>query len=230
VRDLSGTETDPQETTPLQLGRPVHCSDGRVGRLSDVVIDPRERRVSHLVVEDPHGAARLVPAELLVQGWAASRDVVLSCSSADFSKCATIRSFSYVGLGKFPENDERSDVGVEDLEPLPSFGAAAEFEFGADLFPSYAVTYDRIPPGSAELRRGSIAVSTDEEEVGRVDGFLLAGTRLTHVVLEHTRLPGAAAVPLASVTAIGTDRITLALPSDPTDAFEQVESRWLPLA
>jgi Response regulator containing a CheY-like receiver domain and an HTH DNA-binding domain len=75
--------SDPQETTSLQFGRPVRCSDGPVGSLSDLVIDPAERRVSHLVVEAPNGAARLVPADLLVTGQGPGGDVVLSCSVAD---------------------------------------------------------------------------------------------------------------------------------------------------
>jgi hypothetical protein len=219
------------DLTPLQLGRPVTCSDGSAGSLSDVVIDPRERCVSHLVVEDPDGAARLVPAELLVRGWAPGLEVVLSCSRSDVSGRPTIRSFSYVGrLETFPENDEQSDVGVEDLQPLPGLGGADFAEFGADLWTTYAVTYDRIPPGSAELRRGSAAVSGDDEEIGAVDGLLVEGTRLTHIVLRHTRLPGTVAVSLDFVAAIATDRVTVAVPRNPADAFAPVDSRWLPLA
>lgn len=224
MRGLTGTEGDSQETTPLQLGRPVKCKDGAVGRLSDVVIDPNERRVSHVVVEDPKGAARLVPAELLIPGWGPNSDVVLSCSVADVVNRPTIRSFSYVGLDEFPQSDERSDIGVEDMEAVPSFGTTEFGDFGADLWTGYAVTYDRIPPGSAELRRASIAVSADDEKLGTVDGFLIAEARLTHVVLQHQHLT---AVPIDSVTAIETDRITV---KNAADAFDQLESRWLPLA
>ena len=234
MRRLSGTEADPQEKTPLQLGRPVRCSDGPAGSLSDVVIDPAERRVSHLVVEAPNGGARLVPAELLVQGQAPDGAVVLSCAVADVLNRPTIRSFSYVGLDAFPENDDRSDIGVEDMQVAPGFGAVEFGDFGTELWSGYTVTYDRIPPGSAELRRGSVAVSVDGEEIGTVDGFLLAGARLTHVVLQHTRLSdtGAAAIPIDSVAAIGTDRVTVALPDDPAGAFDfgRLGSRWLPFA
>lgn len=216
------------DLTPLQLGRPITCSDGPAGRLADVVIDPHERCVSHLVVEDPNGAARLVPAELLVPGWPPDLVVVLSCSCADVAGRPTIRSFSYVGgLEAFPENDERSDVGVEDLQAVPGFAATEFGDFGADLWTSYAVTYDRIPPGSAELRRGSLAVSGDEE-VGTVDGVLVEGTRLTHVVLQQPAgRPGPAVAPVDSLTSIETDRVTMA----PTaDTVEPVDSRWLPFA
>lgn len=217
MRKLSSAEAIPQETTPLQLGLPVRCTDGRVGSLSDLVIEPNERRVSHIVVEAPNGTARLVPADLLVQGPTPSQAVFLSCSIEDVLNRATIRSFSYVGLDEFPRNDDRSDIGVEDMQIVPSFGATEFGDFGADLWSGYAVTFDRIPPGSAELRRGSIAVSVDGDEIGMVDGFLVAGDRLTHVVLRHTRLTGTgpAAIPIDSVAAIETDRITMALPEDP---------------
>jgi sporulation protein YlmC with PRC-barrel domain len=216
VRALSGDDANPPEATPLQLGRPVRCSDGPAGSLSDVVIDPQERRLSHLVVEDESGAARLVPAELLVEGQMPDRTVVLSCDVSDVLSRGTIRSFSYVGLDAFPQDDDRSDVGVEDVQAVPSFGAAEFGDFGADLWSGYTVAYDRIPPGSAELRRGSVAASVDGDEIGTVEGLLVAGTRLTHVVVKHTHRPGAAAaaIPIDSVTAIETDRVTVNFPKD----------------
>jgi sporulation protein YlmC with PRC-barrel domain len=214
VRELSSAEAAPQETTPLQLGLPVRCTDGRVGSLSDVVIDPNERRISHLVVEAPNGAARLVPAAHLVQGPAPGQAVFLSCSIEDVSSRPTIRSYSYVGLEELSRVDDRSDIGVEDMQIVPSFGATEFGDFGADLWTGYAMTYDRVPPGSAELRRGSIAVSVDGDEIGTVEGFMVAGDRLTHVVLQPTRLTGTgeAAIPIDSVAAIATDRITVAVP------------------
>jgi hypothetical protein len=219
MRQLSSAEADRQET-PLRLGQPVRCNDGRIGSLTDVVIDPTERRVSHIVVEAPNGAARLVPADLVELGPAPGQAVFLSCSIEDVLQRATIRSFSYAGVEEFPLDDDRSDVGVEDVQIVPGFGTAGLGDFGADRWTSYAVTYDRIPPGSAELRRGSIAVSTDGDEIGAVDGFRVAGDRLTHVVLQHRRPNGAGpdAIPIDFVAAIETDRVTLALPEVPEPA------------
>ena len=108
-----------RELTPLQLGSPVRCNDGPAGSLSDVVIEPAERRVTHIVVEAPNGAGRMVPAELLVTGQAPAGDVVLSCSVADVLRRGTIRSFSYVGAGAFPQND---DTGTATL-PIESVTA-----------------------------------------------------------------------------------------------------------
>ena len=203
-----------KEETPLTLGWPVVGSDGPLGRLTDVVVAPAERRVTHLVVDDRDGDARLVPAEHLVEGPTAESTIVLSCSGAELSSFPSIRSFSFVGIGDTPHGDERSDVGVEDMVVMPSFGATEFGDFAGDLGGGYGLAYDLIPTGSAELRRESTVVSADGEEVGNLDGFLVAGDRLTHMLLRraHPNETGSAAIPIKSVQVIATDRITLVLP------------------
>jgi len=54
----------------LELGKPVRGSDGKIaGDLSDVVIDPVAKRVTHLVVKPHHGGhSRLVPVDLAIPG------------------------------------------------------------------------------------------------------------------------------------------------------------------
>ena len=76
-------ELTAQETSPLPLGREVSCGDGPVGRLSDVLVDPDARRITHLVVEDRDGTARLVPASLFRRGLRPGKTIALACSSAD---------------------------------------------------------------------------------------------------------------------------------------------------
>jgi hypothetical protein len=203
-----------EQATPLTLGWQVLGSDKPLGRLTDVVVAPAERRVTHLVVDDPDGDARLVPAEHLVEGRTADRAVVLSCSAAELSSFPSIRSFSFVGIGDTPHGDKRSDVGVEDMVVMPSFGATEFGDFAGDLGGGYGLAYDLIPTGSAELRRESTVVSADGEEVGNLDGFLVAGDRLIQVVLQptHANETAPVAIPIDSVDAIATDRITLVIP------------------
>jgi sporulation protein YlmC with PRC-barrel domain len=217
--------------TPLQLGRPVRCRDGTVGRLADVVIEPDGRRVTHLVVEDRDGAARLVPARLLVQRRSRNRTVELSCSSAEVGACESIRSFAYVGLDEFPRGDAQTDIGIEEMLVLPTLGAAEFGDYAGDAGAGYGVVYDRIPSGSAELRRASRVVSVDGRELGTVDGFLVADGRTTHVVLQTGRhgRPGAPAIPIEAVETIETDRVTVRLPKPAAGAVRGVRSRWLPL-
>lgn len=224
-------QTTARETTPLPLGWPVLGSDGPLGRLTDVVVDPHERRVTHLVVEDRQGDARLVPAGRLVEGRSPGRVVVLSCSGDDLASLDSIRSFSMLSDSE-PRHGDAAEVGVEDVVVVPGFGGAELGLYGPELVSSYGLAYDLIPTGSAELRHESTVVSLDGDEIGRVDGFLVAGDRLTHVVLQRTHLTdrGAAAIPIDSVTAIETDRITVALPEDAESALRGASSHWLPFA
>ena len=224
--------TSDPEATPLQLGRPVHGSDGPAGRLADIVLEPEERRVTHLVVEDEDGIARLVPATFLLPGGMRDRAVFVSCTSADVAACDSIRSFVHVGLDRYPKDNESTDIGVEDTMVLPSFGAAEFGGYGGGVEEGYGITYDRIPPGSAELRRASLVITADGRDVGHVDGFLVKGRQVTHVVLQgHYRWwTRPLAIAIDSVETIETDRITVALSKDAVDAFRGARSRWRPFS
>ncbi len=138
--------------------------------------------------------------------------VVLSCSSTDLAACESIRSFSYVGFGAEPQSkSDGTDIGVEDVVPLPAFGSLAFGDYAGDLGGAYSVTYDSIPTGSAELRRDSIVVSENQELIGNVHGLLLAGTRLTHVLLHRPDRgePDTIPIPVDSVVSIDTDCVTV---------------------
>lgn len=216
------------EPTRLRLGGPVQCRDGKAGRLADVVIEPQDRRVTHLVVEDRGGEARLVPVDLLEherKGRAAS----LSCSKADLEAFEPIRSFAYMGVEEGPKDNGQADIGVEDMIPLPSLGDLELGAYTAGFEDSYGVTYDRIPHGSAELRRASSVVSADGDEIGHVEGLLLVGTRVTDVVVEG-ELPRtrAVAVPIDSIEAIETDRITVRVSQEVLHSLPTLRTRRFP--
>ena len=218
MRELSTTP----ETTALHLGRPVEGSDGKLGKLTDLVVEPNERRVTHLVVEDRADAARLVPVELLVHGQPEGEAIVLTCSSTELEACASIRSFSYVGLTESPSEKDGTDIGVEDVEVLPGFGALSFGDFAGDVGSTYGVTYDSIPAGSAELRhestrrvRGREADRQRRRPPGRgTTGHARRGAPRAPTG-QRTR---STTIPIDSVVAIETDRVTVALPPDGVDS------------
>ena len=54
----------------LELDSPVRCADAVYGQLVDLVVDPTQRRITHVVVRPQHqeaAANRLVPIELIDQ-------------------------------------------------------------------------------------------------------------------------------------------------------------------
>ena len=219
---MPGLSRDP-ETTPLQLGRPVQCNDGVVGQLADVVLEPRQRRLTHLVVEEPEGRARLVPAHLLAQIHTRDLTVVLACTKADVLACESIRS-SFCR----PSATCRSCRGVVRWSVLLNATLGGELTpYSGDLEESYGVTYDRIPTGSAELRRTSPVASADGHDVGHVDGLLLAGEPVTHVVLQTGHHFGTRplAIPVDAVESIETDRVTLSMSKDAVDSLRRESSR-----
>jgi sporulation protein YlmC with PRC-barrel domain len=198
----------------LELGKPIVCTDGEVGELADVVVDPVQRRVTHLVVQ-PHGnlgPARLVPAGL------ASGDghrISLGCTRADVDGFATVRESSYLRTGELPRDDPDWDIGVEDVLAMPYY-TSPDIGVYPSLEEPYMLTYDRVPKGEAEIRRSSAVVSADEQHLGTVEALVVDGEQITHFVLERGHLWGRrdVTIPIGAVAKVESDTVTLRISKD----------------
>jgi sporulation protein YlmC with PRC-barrel domain len=211
----------------LRLDKRVTCSDGPIGELCDVVIDPTTRRVTHLVVRTPDGIARLAPQEL------ASREaedaITLTCTKAEAAKLPPVQEFEYLRAGEFHAEDPHWDVGIEDVLAMPYYSAT-----GLGIDPgvadgSLARTYDRVPKGEVEIRRESAVYSSDEHHLGHVEGFLVDGDHITHIVLQRGHLWGRrdVTIPITSVSNVETDTITISLTRDETGKLPATRvHRW----
>ena len=102
----------------LELGSPVHCTDGPFGEVADVVVDPTKRRLTHLVVQ-PHnidqGSSRLVPIELVSAQEGPSPAVSLRCTVEEACRLEPVREFAYLRLGEAPKEDPGWDIGIESV-------------------------------------------------------------------------------------------------------------------
>jgi hypothetical protein len=88
-----------------------------------------------------------------------------------------------------------------------------------------ATTYDRIPAGTAEIRRTSEVVSVDNHVVGHVDGFVVdPDDGITHIILERGRLWGhrEVTIPMREVDYVLSDRVHLRAGRDEIGAFPTV--------
>jgi sporulation protein YlmC with PRC-barrel domain len=215
----------------LELGCPVHCSDGPFGELADVVIDPTRRRVTHLVVEPHHrhGLARLVPAEL-ASAEDASSAIALRCSADELRRVPPVDEFAYLRLGEFPLDDPDWDVGIQNVLAQPYYEYQGFGGSPMDFDPHVAITYDRIPKGEVEIRRRSDVFSSDGHRLGHVDGFLVdRGDQITHLVLERRHIFGRreVTVPIGAVARVATDSVTLDLTTDDVGRLPTVPvHRW----
>ncbi len=198
--------------TRLELGEPIRCTDGELGELADIVLDPRSQRVTHLVARTPQdmGRKRLVPYELVHVG-ATENTIRLDCSVADAHRLAQAQEMTYLRMGETAQEDPEWDVGVQDVYPVPHYDAGAFVDYQPDPEPEILQTYDRIPKGHVEIRRESTISTGDGHSAGTLAGVLVQGESVTHLILRrgHFWQRRAVMVPVAEVQSIRTDEVIL---------------------
>jgi len=204
----------------LELGSPVHCTDGPFGEIADVVVDPTKRRLTHLVVEphNDHGSARLVPIELASTQEGPPPAVALRCTVEEARRLEPVTEFAYLRLGEAPKEDPGWDIGIESVLAQPYYGYGPYgYETGLiEPDPHVSTTYDRIPKGEVEIRRASEVTSAD-------------GHAITHFVLERGHLWGKreVTIPMGAVARVDTDAFTLTLTKDEVGELPSVPvHRW----
>jgi sporulation protein YlmC with PRC-barrel domain len=214
----------------LDLGQPVRCTDEPFGELADVVIDPVAKQVTHLVVRPEKGddVDRLVPIELVEKDGGDAKEIRLHCTADDVRRLEHVQEFAYLRLGETPTSDPDWDVGVQDVLALPYYESPEVMGYGG-AFDAAGVTYDRVPKGDVEIRRSSTVAATDDQFVGKVDGFVVDGGHITHFVLEHGHLWGKReiTIPIGAVAKVESDAIVLSLTKDQIEDLPSVRvHRW----
>jgi sporulation protein YlmC with PRC-barrel domain len=189
------------QTMSFTIGADATCSDGPAGTVKRVVVDPIARAVTHLVVEPKHrqGLGRLVPVEL---AETTGNRVTLRCTVAEFERLDSAEETQFV-----PGTLGYEEYGPEQVLSWPYYGlqgGQAGGVEGADApGVSWTVTYDTIPEGEVEVRRGEPVYATDGA-IGHVHGLVIdaSSRRVSHVLLAEGHLWGRkeVAIPISAVT------------------------------
>jgi sporulation protein YlmC with PRC-barrel domain len=214
----------------LELGTPVRCTDAELGELADVVIDPLSKQITHVVVRSTHGKiapSRLIPIDLVDRD--AERDICLTCTAGEASKCDPVQDFAYVRLDEMPVDDPKWDVGIERALALPYY-QTDDPSFAYPYDDHVGVTYDRVPKGEVEVRRSSVVSTSDDEAVGHVDGFLVDDDdHITHIVLARGHLwkKREVTIPMNAIDKVETDLVTLKLTRQELGELPAVKVRRL---
>ncbi len=211
----------------LEIGNRVRCTDGVYGELADIVIDPLEKRVTHLVVqpEQGEGEARLVPIQLAKGRDDEQREIELECTLGEAQGFESVQEAAYLRLGESPAEDPDWDVGVEDVLAMPYYAGLDEGMYPGALDSHVTMYYDRVPKGQVEVRRSSAVISTDGYSLGEVDGFVVdADEHITHFVLERGHLWGRkeVTIPIGAVARVESDAVHVALSKDEVGALPAV--------
>jgi sporulation protein YlmC with PRC-barrel domain len=188
------------DATQVTIGAQVRCSDGACGKVTRVVVDPVARAVTHLVVEPAHrqGLGRLVPLSLVE---ATAADVLLSCTNAEFERLEAAEETHFV-----PGADGYQDYGQEQafFWPYVTLGSSGVIAAAVPDGPQ-TVTYDTVPLGEVEVRRGQ-HVHASDGEIGRVHGLVIdpRNHHVSHVLLAEGHLWGRkdVAIPIGAVTSV----------------------------
>jgi sporulation protein YlmC with PRC-barrel domain len=186
------------------IGSEVSCTDGIAGELTRVVFDPVADELTHLVVEPAGrlGLARLVPIDL-VDAEGAAGPLRLSCTLAEFAHLDPAEETQFV-----PGTQGYEAYGPQQVLTWPYSTAGGGHGVPQRLLDgvSETVTYDSVPVGEVEVRRGEHVHATDGA-IGHVEGLVIdpASHHVTHVLLQEGPLWGRkeVAIPISAVT--GTD-------------------------
>jgi sporulation protein YlmC with PRC-barrel domain len=184
-------------TTPLTIGADASCTDGVCGKVISLVVDPRARTVTHLVVNDRQFHGRLVPLSV-VEVDATTGQMRLRCSSAE--------------LERLHPADVTVSLLDNDADPENSNDQVLLYSLGRRLLDPPSVTYDSLPSGEVAVRGGD-HVHASDGSIGQVQGLVIdpGSHQVTHVLLQEGHVLGrkVVAIPIGAVTGVNQSGIQL---------------------
>jgi uncharacterized protein YrrD len=202
----------------IKNGADVLTHEGdKVGTVNRVVIDPRTKEVTHLVVEKGF----LFTTDKVIPVGAVEREMedqlVLSQGSRDYSEYPDYEETTYVPL--YDQTLDADDVALTSPMPVywyPPVGSVGRFESGGMYFPFKEESETNIPEGTVALQEGAEVLDSGGESIGRVRKiFTYEDTGvMTHFVLERGSMlnKNRVVVPMDWVREIGEDSVRLAVP------------------
>ena len=151
----------------IRLKSHVECTDGRIGRLENIILNPKTQKVTYLVVResDIGNTLRLVSEHLIEKST--PETISLSINKERFKKMKPFIQEEYIpsNITLYMAEMEGWDMGTP-----------------ASVF----VEREAVPAGGIVVRKGEKVFAADGH-VGQVDEFLVeqkAG-RITHLILRE---------------------------------------------
>ena len=182
----------------IRLNVDVHCTDGRCGRSTYIILNPITERLTHLVVREqwPSRTERLVPID-----WVAitTRDViVLNKAREEFTQLEEFTQTEFV---------------YRDVPHLTSDPKVTMFwPYVASSKQVIDQEVRRIPYDELAVKRGTAVQATDGK-VGIVDEFVVDAedSQISHLVLREGNLLGAKEViiPISYIDFLGEEGVYL---------------------
>jgi hypothetical protein len=197
---------------PFAIGAPASTTDAACGQVIRVVVNPIGRTITHLVIGPryEHGdhIDRLVPVDLV---QVTSDGIRLNCTKAEFDKLDPAEETHFVAGTEHPEYAPEQVWGwpwyTLGAQGMPGDWTEGQgWDRGGSHGPERrTITYDSVPLGEVQVRRGEHVHATDGE-IGLVKGLVIdpADHGVTHVLLQEGHLWGRkeVAIPISAVTGV----------------------------
>ena len=211
----------------IPLDVEVHCTDGRCGRSTYIILNPVTEQVSHLVVDPKQSPSlvvkqkqspsseRLVSVKLVAN--TAAEVIILSCTKKEFAK------LEYFNEPEFIYTDLPQHASGPNMTLLWPYVAPVKRIIDDKV--------RRIPPGELAVRRGTRVRATDGR-VGRVDEFIVGPVsgNITHLVLREGNLLGqkAITIPISQIDRIEEKVVYLKVDKNTITSMPSVpvKRRW----
>ena len=203
----------------FKQGASVYSSDGKdLGHLDRVVLDPKTKEVTHLVMRQGHFFTEdKIAAIHLVES--STEDRVILKHMADVLELPNFEERYYLSAEEWDEERTRPAHPEEYVEPLlwyPPLGTA--WWSSAYGYPNVdvetAVIEQNIPEGTVALKEGAEVISADGEHVGDIERVFTDGNtnRATHLVISKGLLfKSKKLVPTSWVATTEEDKVELNL-------------------
>lgn len=194
------------------LDADVHCTDGRAGRSTYIIVDPTTEKVTHVVVRErqPSRAERLVPVKLVTN--TAAELILLNCTLEQFSKLELFNQTHFLH-GDLPHH--ATDPKLTLLWPHAT--PATRTVDGK---------IRAIPPGELAVRRGASVRATDGR-IGRVDQFIVDpdSGNITHLCLREGHLweGKQLCIPVSAIDRIREKVVHLKIDKDAVAALPSID-------
>ncbi|MGD8623910.1 MAG: PRC-barrel domain-containing protein [Anaerolineae bacterium] len=206
----------------LRVGEDIHTPKGdKVGSIERVVLDPKTREVSHVVVEKGFlfTEEKVVPIDLLAPQ--AGNGLALREGPYTLEDLPSFAENEYVPAGV--ESTPSVASPAAEMQPVywyPPVGIGwwRGIDYRTTAEPELElVTEINIPEGTIALKEGARVLSSDDEHVGDVEKVLTEpeADRASHLVISQGLLTKSKKlIPTSWVSTMLEDEVFLSVPAD----------------
>ena len=218
----------------IPLNVKVTCIDGNCGKSSHVIINPLNRTITHIVVQDkdfPESSKRLVAIDRVIA--TDHKSIQLKCTTHELAQMEKFTETHYINSDAAEYSAFSSPDNIFDEFDLYSMWPYVYDQGGIYSVP---VEEERIPLGEIAVRRGADVEATDGH-VGRVDEFVIdpKDGHITHLVIREGHLwnKKELTLPLSAIAEMEEDLVRLnidkktvkSLPAIPVKRFYNEQSQ-----